>query len=36
MASPSVTKNTKYTDHEEFVEIDMHWAIIRNLKEEEE
>ena len=36
MASPSVMKNTKYTDHEEFVEIDMHWAIIRNLIEEEE
>ncbi len=36
MASPIVEKNTKYSENEKFVEVDSHWAIFRNLKEETE
>jgi hypothetical protein len=34
MAAPIVEKRTKYTENEKFVEVDAHWAIFRNLKEE--
>jgi len=34
MDSPIIKKDTKYTEQEWFVEVDIHWAIFRNLQEE--
>ena len=34
LKSPIVMKDTKYSVNEAFVEVDVHWAIFRDLKEE--
>lgn len=36
MAAQTISKHTKYSQNEAFVEIDIHWAIFRNLLEEAE
>jgi len=36
MAAPITNKDTKYSQNEAFVEIDIHWAIFRDLLEEAE
>lgn len=36
MAAPIASKDTKYSQNEAFVEIDIHWAIFRDLTEEAE
>ena len=34
LAAPLANKNTKYSQNEAFAEVDIHWAIFRDLKEE--
>ena len=36
LAAPIVNKDTKYSQNEAFVEVDIQWAIFRDLKEEAE
>jgi uncharacterized protein YjaG (DUF416 family) len=36
LSAPIVNKDTKYSQNEAFVEVDIQWAIFRDLKEEAE